>query len=206
MSSNRDDFPLGIKRSMAERVGFLCSNPDCRVSTSGPQTKVSKSVNIGVAAHVTAASEGGPRYDPSLDSDERAGITNGIWLCQNCAKLVDNDPLKYSAELLRQWKIDAEQEAHMRLGKKSLATARETEVVDKWVSMAYVEKAGITKKLQEEGYELRWTNANKECERIDLEGWEQVILLQSDGKQACLKIKDHPAIGGYVILLKKKKK
>ncbi len=165
----------------------------------------SKSVNIGVAAHITAAAEGGPRYDSALDSDERAGIANGIWLCQNCAKLVDNDLLKYSAELLHQWKSSAEQEAHMRLGRTASVAEREIEVIDKWVSTAYVEKAGIVKKLQDEGYELRWTAANKESERIDLEGWEQVILTQPEGNKARLKVKDHPAIGGYVILLKKKK-
>ena len=91
-SSIRDDFPPATKRSLAERVSFLCSNPDCRAPTSGPQVTNSKSMNVGVAAHITAAAQGGPRYEPSLSPDERASATNGIWLCQNCAKMVDNDP------------------------------------------------------------------------------------------------------------------
>ena len=178
--SNRDDFSAATKRSLAERVGFLCSNPNCRALTSGPQISNSKSMNVGVAAHITAAAQDGPRYDSTLSSDERAGITNGIWLCQNCAKLVDNDPMRYTADLLRQWKLAAEQEALERIGKTAPKREKEIEVIDKWVSTAYAEKSGIVKKLQGQGYELRWTTAKKESERVDLEGWEPVLLNQSD--------------------------
>jgi hypothetical protein len=64
-----------------------------------------------VAAHITAASPDGPRYDPVLSQDERRSQNNGIWLCQTCAKLVDNDPLRYHAEMLREWKAFAEDRA-----------------------------------------------------------------------------------------------
>ena len=62
---------------------------------------------MGIAAHITAASVGGPRFDDSISSDERKGIDNGIWLCQNCAKLIDNDEKKYTVELLNKWKINS---------------------------------------------------------------------------------------------------
>jgi hypothetical protein len=62
----RDDFPTLIKEMLAKRVGYRCSNPGCRKPTSGPQEDPSKAVNVGVAAHITAASPNGPRYDPSL--------------------------------------------------------------------------------------------------------------------------------------------
>jgi hypothetical protein len=64
----RDDFSEDIKRALAARVANQCSNPDCRAVTSGPQTDPSKAVNVGVAAHITAASPGGPRHDPELRS------------------------------------------------------------------------------------------------------------------------------------------
>ena len=51
----RDDFPLPTKELLAERVAYRCSNPECRQVTSGPQKDPTKSVNIGVAAHITAA-------------------------------------------------------------------------------------------------------------------------------------------------------
>lgn len=77
----RDEFPPSVKEELAKRVGYLCSNPACRQPTSGPQSKPSGTVNIGVTAHITAASPDGPRYDASLSSEERKAASNGIWLC-----------------------------------------------------------------------------------------------------------------------------
>jgi hypothetical protein len=66
-------------------------------------------MNFGEAAHITAASPNGPRYDPTLTSEQRSSIENGIFLCPTCAKMIDLDPIKYNAEKLRQWKLDAEE-------------------------------------------------------------------------------------------------
>jgi len=107
----RDDFDAKTKEILARRVGYRCSNPDCRKLTSGPQEDPTKAVSIGMAAHITAASEGGPRYDSSLSPEERRSVDNGLWLCQNCAKLIDSDVQRYTPELLREWKRQAEQRA-----------------------------------------------------------------------------------------------
>ena len=96
----RDDFPPSVIEQLARRVGFCCSNPGCQRPTSGPRAEPQKSINIGVAAHITAASEGGPRYDENLTSAERRSITNGIWLCQNHAKMIDDDEIRYTRDLL----------------------------------------------------------------------------------------------------------
>jgi hypothetical protein len=107
----RDDFPQAVKDMLAKRVGYRCCNPGCHKLTSGPHENPQKSVNIGVAAHITAAAPGGKRYDPNLSPEERKAIENGIWLCQSCGKLIDSDEQKYSVELLLGWKQDAEQRA-----------------------------------------------------------------------------------------------
>jgi hypothetical protein len=107
----RDDFAAATKLRLAQRVGFRCSNPDCQQPTSGPQADPVGSINIGVAAHITAAAPGGARYDPNLDAEQRRSIEIGIWLCQNCAKLVDNDEVSFPVELLHAWKTVAEQRA-----------------------------------------------------------------------------------------------
>src|SRR5580692_4112167 len=117
-----DDFSDRVKKALADRVGHLCSDPKCRALTSGPQDDPAKSVNIGVAAHITAASPGGSRYDPILLPEERCAPGNGIWLCQNHGKLVDNDPARFTVELLRKWKADAESEARDRVGKTATRT------------------------------------------------------------------------------------
>src|ERR1051326_5968390 len=101
----RDDFALPVKETLAKRVAFHCSNPGCRQPTSGPQEDPTGVINLGVTAHITAASPGGPRYDPNLPTDQRKSSTNGIWLCQGCGKLVDNDEQHYTVEMLRRWKV-----------------------------------------------------------------------------------------------------
>ncbi|MBU2524538.1 hypothetical protein KKG71_05075 [Patescibacteria group bacterium] len=104
----RDDFSQQTLDVLAKRVGVRCSNPACRKLTTGPRTDSSRIINIGVGAHITAAAEGGPRFDPHLLAEARKSPDNGIWLCQNCAKLVDNDPSRYTVEVLREWKHRAE--------------------------------------------------------------------------------------------------
>ena len=121
-TNNRDDFSAKIKRILAERVGFLCSCPSCRVLTIGPHSNLEKSANVGVAAHITAAAIGGPRYDASLSPEERSGISNGILLCENCAKIIDKDPENFPVELLREWKAVAEKEAKEKRGKLALSS------------------------------------------------------------------------------------
>ena len=117
----RDNFTQPIKVALAKRVAYKCSNPTCSNGTVGPHTDASKTVNLGVACHITAASLGGPRFDRLLSATERAGHENGIWLCQGCAKLIDNDVDRYTADLLRRWKVEAESEADRALSGKPSA-------------------------------------------------------------------------------------
>jgi hypothetical protein len=114
----RNEFTAKTRETLAKRVAYRCSNPECRKITSGPQTDQYAVVNIGVAAHITAASESGPRFVASLTAAERGSINNGIWLCQSCAKLIDNDPTRYSVDILRQWKALAESSTSCELGSR----------------------------------------------------------------------------------------
>src|SRR5580704_2606801 len=121
-----DEFSDQVKRALAARVGHRCSNPECRAATSGPQDDPTRSVNVGVAAHITAASPGGPRYDPDLLPQERSAPSNGIWLCQNDGKLVDNDAARFTVDVLMKWKLDAETEAKERVGRTYVSTTTTT--------------------------------------------------------------------------------
>ena len=64
--NKRDDFSQKTIDRLCERVGGKCSNPNCRRETKGPHSNPQKRVSIGEAAHITAAAEGGPRYNPDL--------------------------------------------------------------------------------------------------------------------------------------------
>lgn len=111
----RDDFSSNTKEILAKRVSFCCSNPKCGRITSGPHSDKNKCINIGVAAHIKAAAPGGKRYDPKMTRQERRDISNGIWLCQSCSKLIDSDEIKYTVGLLQQWKRSAEEKTAQKL-------------------------------------------------------------------------------------------
>lgn len=109
---NRINFSKKTIEECAKRVGFICSNPDCRNFTIGPSsTRKSGVNNIGKASHICAAAPGGPRFDKNLSDKQIESLDNCIWLCQSCGTLIDNDPGHYTVEILNKWKLDAEKKA-----------------------------------------------------------------------------------------------
>jgi len=113
-----DAFDAKTVDQIAARAGYRCSMPTCRAPTSGPsETRASGASNVGVAAHISAGSEGGPRYDPTLSSSERRSRANGIWLCQTHAKLIDDDETRFTVQLLKGWRDLAEDHARVDQGR-----------------------------------------------------------------------------------------
>src|ERR1700680_2722617 len=157
MAMQRDEFTEAAKRAIAARVAYRCSNPDCRAPTAGPQVEAGKTLNVGVAAHILAAAPGGPRHDPALSPEQRSDIANAIWLCQSCAKLIDNDPQRFTSGVLLAWKALAEAVAQAEVGKTQ--GSRVPEIQDKWVDYEYVTR--ITKELEAEGYTVNLRSANE---------------------------------------------
>jgi tetratricopeptide (TPR) repeat protein len=121
--NNRDNFLESVKRDLRDRVGSHCSNPDCDVLTIAASNESNSSINnIGIAAHICAAAsgKGARRYkpEPEMTSEQRSSIDNGIWLCASCATMIDKDEVTYTEALLQQWKLQAEERAKYRRGKK----------------------------------------------------------------------------------------
>ncbi len=155
----RDDFTSNDKDILAKAAKLKCSNPDCRILTiSAKSDDHNKITNIGVAAHITAASKGGPRYDKSLSSKDRASISNGIWLCSNCATLIDREPQKYTVELLKKWKEERCKETRDELGKEEIPeNQNKLEKID--LILDYV------KSISDDGTYVTYKNIDKK--RID---------------------------------------
>lgn len=65
MANNRDNFNLIVIEKLRSRVANKCSNPECRINTTGPKEDEGI-LNAGVAAHICAAAPGGPRYDVEM--------------------------------------------------------------------------------------------------------------------------------------------
>src|SRR5215208_7214673 len=107
---NGDDFTRPTIELLAKRSAYTCSR--CRAKTIGPsKSDATKTISVGVAAHITASRPKGPRHNPSLTPKERKSAANGIWLCQTCSRMIDaNGGTDYSVDTLRKWKDEHEQE------------------------------------------------------------------------------------------------
>lgn len=123
------DFHKKIVDTLAKRAAYKCSNPDCRVLTVGPNSEVDKSTIIGEAAHIFGARPNSKRFDPKMTDVARAEITNAIWLCRNCHKLIDTDNQKYSSEVLFEWR-----ELHEQYTQSEVGTATDKIQYEKQVS------------------------------------------------------------------------
>lgn len=112
----RDDFSKSTVDALRLRVGGRCSNPDCRRATTGPGSGPVSVSSVGVAAHIHAASKGGPRYLEMMSRAERRAIENGLWLCNICATKIDRDVVLFPANLLHAWKYSGESTARLEQG------------------------------------------------------------------------------------------
>jgi hypothetical protein len=120
MAQSRDDFPKPVADALGKRAAFICSNPDCRALTLAPsEVDESKFLYIGKAAHICGAAEGGPRYNAHMTPEERKSASNGVFLCSNCADMIDkNDGIDFPIERLQRWKEDHEKWVGANLNKR----------------------------------------------------------------------------------------
>ena len=101
----RANFTPKVRGLIESAAGHQCSFPACNRRTSGPGPTSEYLSNSGYAAHIYAASSGGPRGQGGLSEAELKGAGNGIWLCGRHAKLVDNNKGNaYPPETLHSYK------------------------------------------------------------------------------------------------------
>jgi phage baseplate assembly protein W len=127
----RGENDFTTKRAVALRAGYHCSFTGCGQQTVGPSDESPSAItNIGVAAHICAASANGPRFIESMAPQQRSDISNAIWLCSNHAALIDRDEVTYTVERLHEMK-----RAHEAASTESVRRAtREARLIDDLVA------------------------------------------------------------------------
>lgn len=106
--TSRLEFRTKAKRQLAERVAYICSNPSCRKLTVKANFENYTSVKSGKAAHIYPASLNGPRSGHSKPPEYVQSFENGIWLCDICAREIDDNQSQYTSETLQNWKHETE--------------------------------------------------------------------------------------------------
>ena len=151
-----DRFKQNVIATIAKRAGNRCSNPDCGAITSGPADAPTGSVNVGEAAHIYGASPGSARYDGAMPSSDRSAITNAIWLCRNCHKLVDDDPDRFPFGLLFEWQRNHEHCIAELVGKSGAEVRRRYEErhLEEFGRLSYIAQRIILEKGQFWEYRL----------------------------------------------------
>lgn len=117
MAVDPNRFKRTIVDNLFRRAGSLCSNPECLAMTSGPADDASRAVNVGEAAHIYGARPDSARYDSGMTAAQRSDITNAIWLCCNCHKIIDSDSNQYPTALLFEWRFEHERHISKQIGK-----------------------------------------------------------------------------------------
>ena len=78
-----------------------------------------QSGNFAQMAHIVAFRQAGPRGEAPLSSTERNDLSNLMLLCQQCHKLVDDNPDLYTVEALQEFKKDHEARIRMLTAAKA---------------------------------------------------------------------------------------
>lgn len=108
MNRAHTNFSKPTREQLAMSANFRCARPGCGLVTHFYDPTEGKTINIqGQAAHIHAASLRGPRFDLELTDSQVKHYDNGVWLCANCATLIDRLPADYPPEMLRSWQEDA---------------------------------------------------------------------------------------------------
>ncbi len=119
MSNKARSYTRPTLKKLYGLSGNQCAAPDCeRVLIARDEISVTSKI-----CHIEAASEDGPRYNPSMTDSERAHFDNLILLCDECHTIIDNkeNEGKYPVALLKEWKKNHESKfLHEQLRNPSL--------------------------------------------------------------------------------------
>ena len=126
--SLRDNFSKKVRQKLADRAGHKCSI--CEKPTSGPGSDPDLTLSDGIAAHITAASPKGPRFNENLTTDQRRSVENGIWACTRHAREIDSDTSPFSVDVLRGLKRRREELAKKEISHEDKRVDGSASIID----------------------------------------------------------------------------
>lgn len=130
-NDNRIEFSDNQKRIIAEKSGYCCAMPHCKVYTKIHDTKdTQKTSGFGQAAHIYSASiKNKVRPPVGIDIKFIESEKNGMWLCANCHNYADYSPLEYmyDTEIMFAYKKNIEDEVEILLKNKKYNDMNEDE-------------------------------------------------------------------------------
>lgn len=96
-----------------------CAYPDCITPIVHPSGTI-----VGEVCHIKAQSAGGPRFDPKQNEDTRHAFENLILFCSVHHRLVDDQPDRFTVELLAELKEMHERDGDIELSQEAARMAQ----------------------------------------------------------------------------------
>ncbi|MFJ8350713.1 ABC-three component system protein [Streptomyces sp. NPDC094153] len=105
----RVEAPAGQQKVVIQRSGNICAYPECKAElVVSARHAGDKDKAVGKVAHICAASQGGPRFDPSMSEEERGKASNLIYLCGTHHDAIDSQLHYHTVDFLRDAKAKHE--------------------------------------------------------------------------------------------------
>ena len=111
----REDISARDLKILFMSSGGYCAIPECRRKLLVDETGNDDESIIAQMAHISGKKPGAPRYDKSMTDEDRNSHTNLILVCNNCHKVIDDQPNTYTVEKLHEIK-----DAHKRWIQESI--------------------------------------------------------------------------------------
>lgn len=171
--SDRLEFSERVRQEIFRDAGYICANPDCRSHLHVHDSYSGRTIFLGEAGHIYAASAGGPRYDENQPESFIISRENGLCLCKPCHFQVDQLKSTYTVQILKRWRENSlannRPEFNRRISDlgQGRSMGDEVETLKKYVR----EKLPQVRLIEDFLYQARVTNSFSELSLPPLVGY-----------------------------------
>jgi hypothetical protein len=101
-------IPNRDQKVLCTRSGNRCAMPECRKVLVVDKTENDRESLVAQMAHIKGEKPAAPRYDANMTELEKNSCNNLILVCDNCHKVIDDQPNTYTVEKLYEIKCQHE--------------------------------------------------------------------------------------------------